>query len=366
MATKKKKLADPPNKNDAGIQHVSLRDLDDEFAPNKDKPTTADAKKGLLDLPSVVASVDPQGLSSLAPMMFPMLGQIKAASSGSSQSSRKVTMEETLADALAILSNKYTFDNLTTVFDNALKNDNINLIDAEYREVLKNALARLYLNYSTYGEGNLAVATFDTVTTIGTAPTPVLTTVPDLYVKQYYAKDLDPYPGYVHWVSPDGTASVFTQRQLGELYYATPTEEVFSSIEIWLADSLEPYVVANNLTAQVLNTLLNEADNKIDQESQEATGGKNSSSQLMSILMQLAGYIGSITNKQQSTQLPFSVLNKGSIASSHQSFLKNMGQIKKEKELAKIASQPASALSSLGQVAGLAGSAKNLYDTIKG
>lgn len=366
MATKKKKLADPPNKNDAGIQHVSLRDLDDEFAPNKDKPTTADAKKGLLDLPSVVASVDPQGLSSLAPMMFPMLGQIAAASSGSSQSSRKVTMEETLAGALAILSNKYTFDHLTTVFDNALKNGNINLIDAEYREVLKNALARLYLNYSTYGEGNLAVSSYDTVTTIGTAPSPIVTTVPDLYIKQYYAKDLDPYPGYIHWLSPDGTTSVFTQRQLGDLYYATPTEEVYSSIEQWLASSLEPYVVANNLTAQTLNTLLNEADTKIEQESQEATGGNNSSSQLMSVLMQLAGYIGTITNLQQTIQLPLSVLNKGSIISSHTAFLQNMAQIKKEKELAKIASQPASALSSLGQIAGLASSATNLYNTIKG
>lgn len=365
MATKKKRLADPPNKNDAGIQHVSLRDLDDEFAPNKDKPTTADAKKGLLDLPAAMSAVDPQGLSSIAPMMYSMMGKIKASNAGSSQTTRKTTMQEALTGALSLLSNKYTFDNITDVFNKALSNGGIDLIDSEYRKVLINALANLYKNYVAYGEGNLPTSSYETVTQIGTAPTPVVTTVPDLYIKQYYPKDQDPYPGYIHWVSQDGTTSVYTQRTVGDLYYSTATEEVYSIIEQWLAESLEPYIIQNNLTAQILNNLLKEADNKIEKENDEATGGKNSSSQLMSILMQLAGYVGNIVNKQQSVQLPVSVLNKGSIQNSLQKYTKNIGQFKREKEWAKQATTLPSAASTIGNISNLSSSAIQLVNTIK-
>jgi len=121
-------------------------------APNRDKPTTASGKKGLKDLPSLMASVDPKGISSVAPMMYQMLGQISSASKGGSQSSRKKTVEDAFTGALSILANKYTFDYLTLVFDNALKDNKIKLITVEYQEVVKNALANLYTNYIQYGE----------------------------------------------------------------------------------------------------------------------------------------------------------------------------------------------------------------------
>ena len=342
----------------------------EKFAPNRDKPTTADAKKGLLELPAAMSAVDPQGLSSIAPMMYSMLGQIASSSSGSSQSSRKRVIEDALTGALSLLSNKYTFEYLTLVFDNALKNNSIKFIDPEYRDIVKNAIANLYKNYSLYGEGNIPTKTVDVVTTIGTPQTPLVTVVPDLYIQQYYTKSTDPYPGYIKWVSQDETDYVFTERTIGDPYYTSPDEEIYSESEQFLAVSLEPYVIENNLTAKILNDLMVDQDKTVENNTQEKTAGKNSAKQFLDILSKLAGYAGTISNNQQSVQLPVSVLNQSSIQSSLNNFMKNVGQLKQEKEKAKQASQPVNAvsnmISALGTGSQFVGSAKSLYDTIKG
>lgn len=363
----------PKPKNDGKENYANA----DQNAPNKDKPTTADAKKGLKDLPAAMAAVDPQGLSSIAPMMYQMLGQIASAASGASESTRKQTVEDALSGALAILSNKYTFEYLTLVFNNALQNDGIKLIDSGYQSVVKNALANLYKNYLIYGEGNIPETTYETVTIKGEQPFPLVTDVPDLYVQQYYTKQNDPYPGYIKWMSQDSANYVFTERTIGDPYYSSPGEEVYSESEIQLAISLEPFVIANNLSANDLNDLLVAQEEKVENSTAEKTGGKNSSKQLMSILMQLAGYAGQIANLQQSLHLPISVLNKGSIKNSNESFMKNIGQIRQAKDKARQAVKPLSAaeglLSSVGNISGSSAAktvvntsthVKNLYDTI--
>ncbi len=339
-------------------------------APNREKPTTAGAKKGLKDLPAAVAAIDPQGLSMIAPMMYKMLGQIAAAAGGASESTRKQTVEDALSGALAILSNKYTFEYLTLVFNNALQNDGIKLIDSGYQSVVKNALANLYKNYLTYGEGNIPETTYETVTTIGAAPSPLVTDVPDLYVQQYYTKENDPYPGYIKWLSQDETEYVFTERTIGDPYYSSPVEEVYSEAEIQLAVGLEPFVVANNLSAKDLNDLLVTQESQVEGSTAEKTGGKNSSKQLMSVLMQLAGYAGKIANMQQSLQLPVSVLNQGGIKKSHEAFMKNIGQIRQAKDKARQAVKPLSAaaglLSSVGAISGAVGAVSGAVGAVSG
>lgn len=354
-------------------EHYSLAE---NFAPNKDKPTTAAGKKGSLSLPSVVAAVDPQGLSSVAPMMYQMLGQIQAASSGSSQSSRKKTIEDAFSGALAILSNKYSFKRLTKVFDSALKDDGIKLIDSEYRDIVKNALANLYINYIKYGNKKMPVSTYEIVTEIGNAPTPVVTEVPDYYVKQYYLKQNDPHPGYIKWVSPNGNKKVYTVRNIGDRYYSSATEEVYSIAEQELAINLEPYIVDNNLTAKILNKLITEQDSNVETNTQNASGGNNSAGNALNTLIQLSGYAGTISNLMQQVQLPVSVLTQGAIKASTEAFMRNIGQLKQEKEMAMQAAQPLAAASSLlSTVASVAGAAaaisavsaeaQNLYNTIK-
>lgn len=342
----------------------------EKFAPNKDKPTTADAKKGLLDIISAVAQVDPNGLSSIAPMMFPLLGQIASAAAGSSEANRKQTIEDAFSGALSLLTNKYTFEQITLVFDTALANDGIELIDPNYRTVVKNSLANLYKNYLTYGEGNIPVNTPSTVQEIGTAPSPLVEFVPDLYVKQYYAQSLDPYPGYIKWLSQEGTDAVYTIRTIGDPYYTTADEEVYSEAEKQLAISLEPYIIENNLTPQLLNEMLTVQEDQVEQNAAEATGGKNSSKQVMSLLMQLAGYAGVIADIQQKMQLPMSVLDKGGITKSHTAFMKNMGEIRQAKDKARSAIKPlspvsglVSAIGAVSSVSGAVESAQNVLNT---
>lgn len=348
----------------------------EKFAPNKEKPTTAAGKKGLKDLPSVLAAVDPQGLSSVAPMMYQMLGQIQSSSSGSSQSSRKKTVEDAFSGALAILTNKYSFVKLTNVFNNALKDNGLRFIDVEYRDIVKNALANLFVNYIRYGKKRIPVYSYEIVTEIGKAPRPVVEEVPDFYVQTYYTKENDPHPGYKEWVSPDKTKKVYTLRKIGSRYYTSVVEEVYGIAEQQLANGLEPYVIDNNLTAKILNDLLTEQDSRVEANTQNKSGGNNTAGSAMEMLMQLAGYAGAIANLQQSLQLPVSVLSKGAIRQSHKDFMKNIGMLRQEKEKAKQAAQPLSAVSSLlntvSTVAGAATtisnltvSAKNLYDTIK-
>jgi hypothetical protein len=361
--------ADPQRKTEEPKKNFTSAE---ENAPNKDKPTTADAKKGELDIFAAMAKVDPQGLSSITPMFFSMMSQVAAAAEGSSETQRKQTVEDALSGALAILSNKYTFEQITLVFDIALENNGIELIDAKYRSVVKNALINLYKNYLTYGEGNLPETVVDTVTEIGVAPSPIVTVVPDLYVKQYYTKATDPYPGYIQWLSQEGTDSVFTTRSIGDPYYTSSTSEVYSEAETQLAVALEPYIIEINLTATILNDLLLNQDSEVETSTADKTGGKNSAQKLMSILTQLAGYAGKIANLQQSVQLPVSVLNQGSVKKSHEAFMKNIGELRQAKDKARQGIKAAPAitglLSSVPQIQKIAATApqvKRLYDKIQ-
>lgn len=354
------------------VQPEEVSNIAKKYAPNKDKPTTADGKEGKLDLPSLIAAVDPQGLSSIAPMMYSMLGQITAASKGGSESSRKRVVEDALSGALSILSNKYTFDYLTLVLNNALDNGDIQFIVPKYRDIVKNAIANLFENYITYGEGQIPVSSYQTVTTITQVPpSPVVSTVPDLYMQVYYTFDADPYPGYIEWVSQDGTTKVYTARKLGDLYYSTADEEVYSAAEQALAAALDPLIATNTLTAQFLNDSIAEQDASVEENTSEKTGGKNAGKNVTEVLAKLAGYAGQISNLQQSIQLPMSVLNQGKIKKSLDGFMKNIGQLKQEKDKARQAAMPINPInaltSNLGkvqQIANMAQQAKSLYDKV--
>lgn len=343
----------------------------DKFAPKKDLPTTADAVVGLLSLPSAIAAVDPQGLSSIAPMMYPMLGQISSASSGSSQSSRKRVIQDALTGALNILANKYGFDAVVAVFDTVLSNGGLDQVTEVYRDIVVNALANLYQNFITYGAGQLPESSYDTVTEkMYPPPDPVVSVVPDLYVQQYYTKQNDPYPGYIQWLSPDFTQSVFTERTLGDTYYSNADEEIYSIAEKELALALDAYIVNKNLTVVILNKLMAQQDSNVDENTQEKTSGTNVATEAMNLLMQLSGYAGTIANLQQSIQLPVSVLNQGSIKKSHQNFLKNIAQLRQEKEKAKKGAQPASPLSALnsalGAVSGVTSAVSGITSAVSG
>jgi hypothetical protein len=317
--------ANPPRYLEDG---APLSDVRDKLAPNADKPTTAAGEKGELDLPSVMSQIDPNGLSSVLPAMFSQFALAATAMRGSSQSSRKKIIEDSLSGALAILVNKYTYDQVIEVFNEALKNKAIKLIEVEYRDIVKGALANLFKTVVQFGPNNVPVYTYSTVTTIGPVPSPLVTIVPDLYIQQYYIQSEDPYPGFVKWVSQDETEFVFTKRKIGDIYYKTPQEEIYSISEQELSEKLDPYIRDRNLTARILNDLLKEQDTNVENNTSEKTMGKNSSKNLANFLLQLLGYVATIINSQKSTQLPVSVLNQSSISSSLDAYSKNIAMVK--------------------------------------
>lgn len=338
----------------------------DKHAPNAVLKSTILAQKGLKDIATVVAQLDPQGTGVIAPQMYPMLQQIFTAmaaggggnGSGSERSppnpAAKKVVEDALTGALSILANSYSFEQIIETFNTALSNNGINIIDKEYRNIVKNALANLYTNYTLYGPGNLPYfVPSSVVTKIGTAPSPVVTIVPDLYVQQYYYPSLDPYPGYIKWILPqedftDPEVAVFTVRKIGDPYYVSADEEIHSLSEQELAKDLEPYIQENNLTARILNDLLVNETVVVESNKKEKTTGKNSSKNVISLLIQMAGYAGQITKLQQALHLPLSVLSTGAIQKSQTKFMENIGKLKDMKKKGKQAATPIAAAAMLG------------------
>jgi hypothetical protein len=306
----------------------SLKDVRDNFAPNADKPTTSSAQKGLTDLPSILSKIDPSGISSVLPSMFQQFGLVKASVGGTSQGARKKIIEDSLTGALIILTNKYGYEKVITAFEKALINEGIKHININYRDIVKNALANLIQQVEEHGPNSLPVLSYKTVTEIGPEPSPIVNIIPNFYIQQYFIQEYDPYPGYIRWNSSDITIFVYTRRRLGEYYFESPEEEIKALSELELAKNLDIHIRDNTLTARLLNNFLTNEDNNVGTSAAEKGMGKNSSKNLMNSLTQLLGYVGSGVNSQQSTQLPVSVLNKNSIASSLQDFSKNMGMVK--------------------------------------
>ena len=324
-----------------------------EKSTMKDKPTSADGKKGLKDLPSVISQVG--NAASFLQNMYSQMGMVSALMSGSSQSSRKTTIEDSLSGALAILSNKWTYDVVIDVFDAALADNNILLIDEVYRDLVKNAMAKLYLAAIENGTENIPVTEYTFVTEIGEPPINLVEEVPNFYIQQYFLQSEDPYPGYIKWNSPDTDDYVYTVRNIGDIYYTSAQEEVYSISELELAKSLDPYVENANLTASILNDLIKEQEVNVENNTEEKTLGKGASGpNAAALAAKLLGYMSTINNLQKSLQLPVSVLSQGKINTTLKGFEKQMTKLKSMKDMLKKAATPPQAAAALGALSGLA------------
>ncbi len=352
---------DRNEKETAGTKN--LRDKTDKSI--SDKPTTASAQKGLKDLPSVVNQVGKSAVH--LQNMYSIMAQVSSilSSMGSSgdnderpapSAGKKKKIEDALTGALAILINKWGYDKVITAFDNALANNGIKFIDADYREIVTNALANAYKAAVEFGPNNVPVYTYSTVTTIGPVPSPLVTTVPDMYTQEYYTQKDDPYPGYIKWNSFDGESYVFTERKIGDRYFVSPDEEVYSIAEQELATGLDPYMELGNLTAQILNELLVQQNTNIENNMDEKTLGKGAGSggaNVQQLLQQLLGFLSTATNLQKSAQLPMSVLNQGNVQKTIQKYEKSTAKNKQMSKLLDKSLQIASAASQVASAPGV-------------
>ena len=347
--------AKPPKAKGEG---KNAKDVRDKNAPHAEKPTTASGEVGEKDLPSVLKKVDPNNLSSVLPSMFQLLSLINSTMNSSSQSARKPIIQDSLTGALAILNKKYGYEKVINAFNKALENEGINKINADYRDIVKNALANFIKDAIKYGPANIPVSITPGISYTIILPVPIVAAseVPDLSLQQYYTTDTDPYPGYIQWLLPEGTLSsvrtnfVYTRRTPDQPPYASADEEIYSISEKELANDLDPYIRDQNLTAEILNSLLIEQDNNVKNNGMERSVGKNSSVNLMSLLSAALGILGGIINNTISGQLPQSVLQQGSVNQSLEKFSTNMAMLKNMKQNAESAFRPQSPLGALPNI----------------
>ena len=353
----KPNYAEPPDASDKEAQ--TLKDVRAKYAPNADKKTIASGAKGVLDILSVLNSVDPSGSSSALPGMVSGLSKVNATMNAAAPSTKKTVVQNSLYGALCNLSNKYTFDRVITVLDTAVSNGGMLNITSTQRSVVSTAITYLIQNANENGPDNIKIPfTFEQVTSIGnTAPTPITNLVPELYTQVYYTIDTDPYPGYKKWLSNDSTTAVYTERTIGEYYYETADDEIYDTSVQELTIDLDPYCDPNYvdpittlpvvLTATILDEFLTTQNTNVENSNIEKSLGNGSSSNLMDNLSSLMGYTGTIVDTIQTTQLPTSVLNQSSITSSLTGYSKNISMLKSMKANALTAFKPVAAVTSL-------------------
>jgi len=325
-----------------------LTDVREQFAPNADKPTSASADKGMMDLPQIMKKVDPENRAQVIPEMYKkMQGMMNIMSMGSGNNSDNnnqnnpnasvpsgisVVMEDALTGALCILVREYGFERVIQVLLLALADNGIRFISADYKKIVQNAISNLIRLALFFGPLDIPVSQYDDTIFGDIVPDELVPIAPDLYIKQYYAIEDEPYPGYIQWKSPDGATIVYTRKETGSYHFETPEQEVYSNSEIRLSKKLDPYFPLDTkliLTAKILNRLLieesyyveadqfnnNMGNNTGGNPAQNQQGGSGGGSGGMNGMMgMLSGMLngnlqGMIGNVQQK-QLPNSVLDQ--------------------------------------------------------
>lgn len=355
---KEAKYAHPPHvKNDTGKK---LKDVRKKLAKNADKPTTASGEKGQKDLPSLVQQVDPQGQAQVLPQLYQNIGMINSLLSlgsgmkgGGGGGTDPMTglilpsistgvidvITDSFTGALAILVGRYGYERVIKVFADLIAANGTAAINGSYRNIVLNSLSNLIRIALYYGPSSIPISSYGVYdqTFYGDfAPNIIISeaSVPDLYKKVYYASiEEDPYPGFVQWISPDGTTSVYTRRKNGDYYYTSAAEETFSTSELSLANSLDPYVKLNLpavLTMAIFNDILDGEGAAVEANIMNLNLGNNtgggSGSQMMGMMMgMLGGLLQQLIMMFTSEQLPTSVLNQGNMNQLTQQFTKDMG-----------------------------------------
>jgi len=267
----------------------------EKYAPFADIPTIAAALPGL-KIPEALLQVDPQKLSQVLPEMYKQFMQMRnlmsafnsrggfGGGSGTSNSSSVTTNNEEKDDvikvfkgAMARLSRKYGFLECLAVITEALSDGKyVDLLD-DYEQLF----LEVVVEYVKMGEENNFVLPVNDppVVVYGlSVPTPLIVdaAVPDFYIKQYYLADLDPYPGYIKWVSQDGLTSYYVKRTSTDYPFESALDEVQYTLEVALAAELDPYFENKNLTVAALNIILPKYHQSTQQKKMEQGMGKNS------------------------------------------------------------------------------------------
>lgn len=218
----------------------------------------------------------------------------------------KRQLKDALTGALALLTKKYGYTSVITAFNTALYN-HFGDLNSDFQPLVTSSLLSLYNDVIKHGERNIPVLELPAIIYGSKTPSPLVASPPDHYTQQYYTSSNDPYPGFVQWKGIVNNDYVYTIRTTDYPPFNTSTDEVMYTSQRGLANDLDQYVYLNNLTVDILNTLLNKWCVQIQQQADNKSMGNNSSN----LLSQLLPILQSLISMAQSQHLPNSVLDQG-------------------------------------------------------
>lgn len=321
-------------------------------APNAQKPTTAAGDPSITNLPALIQQIDPQGAAQVLKGMMSAMALVTSTMASNSPTSQNNNITDGLTGALAILADNFSYGQVVEAFNIALRYGGFSQINPLYQGIVTNALLSLIEDAIKYGENNIPIPVVPPIVYGTDVPSPLTIIVPDLYVQQFYTSDEDPYPGYIQWLGPNGDY-VYTLRLPSQPPFSTLQDQVVYISQQEIVATLTPFIPNYTLTASIINLAMAEQATNVQNNHTEGTIGSGSSSNLLSLLPQILGILGTSINLVQSAHLPFSVINQSSVTQSLEKFSKNIAMLKMMKLQSASAFQLPSALSSLGSVASL-------------
>lgn len=235
-----------------------------------------------------------------------------------------------LTGALAILVRKYGYERVILFLESFLNDQTFLILPETYQNIVKESIINLFIAVSIYGEDNIPISILPEIIYGDVVPETVVVDVPDLYVKQYFIKESDPYPGYIQWVGPENEI-IYTLRSEIDYPFESLDEELFSLAEQGLAKALEIYFIneENAITISIFLALLVLFCNKIEEKATDSSVGKNGNNFSIGNLASLLGSIGSNIQNAYTNHIPNSVLDKQKINKLMEKSAKMQGRIHK-------------------------------------
>ena len=315
----------------------SLDEVRKETAPDADKPTTASAKPGQKDLQTVQLQIDPNGLSAIFSAAASQLSSINSLVGSTTQSTRNETLYLALADALRILINDFSYEEVIVRIDSIFANGGINLLSSNIKDVVRKGIAEIIKDVSEYGPDDIPEPEYYVLVEkdFENIPEKVVTTPPQLYKQQYFLYKNDPFPGYEEWRSEEEEV-VFIKRKIGDYYFESMQEDISGTSSLEISSFLSPYIANPQtvLTVKMFDDMMIQQENNIKKNGMDkALGAGSGGGGLSSVLSQLLGQLSSTINLQAETQLPNSVLNAQSVNESMGAFSERMAIVSRVNQM---------------------------------
>lgn len=315
---------------------ISLDEIRIELAPDADKPTTVSAKPGQKDLQTVQLQIDPNGLSAVFPGAAIQLSSINSLVSSTTQSTRNETLYLALADALRILINDFSYEEVIVRLDSLFGNGGINLLSSNIKDVVRKGIAEIIKDVSNYGPESIPKPVYYRIVEGDFLNTPenIVTVPPLLYKQQYRLYRDDTFPGYEEWRSEEEV--VFIKRNIGDYYYESMQDDIQGTSSLEISLFLSPYIEnpQTALTVKMFDNMMIQQENNIKKNGMDkALGAGSGGGGLSSVLSQLIGQLSVTINLQAEEQIPDSVLNAQSVNKSMEAFSESMAIVNRVNQM---------------------------------